>query len=341
MDLIGRARRLTNDAAVGVSDASWSIPRAVYKLSGRRLARSPQLYRAGIAYERLRYTHLPGMTAATERAYFKWHAAENFTGTGTVVDLGSWFGSTTSMLAAGVCANPRRAARSATIHAFDRFIWEPWMDAYAHMARFGPYSPGDSFQREFERVVRPWRDRIEVHTGDLCEQAWKEGPIEILLVDAMKSWDVTQHILREFFGNVIPGGGYVIHQDFSNCWTPWIHLTSHRLRDHLVPVHDIPRSETVVFRLGRAFGVHEDVLAVDRASFDDKGVSDAFAHSLRITQPEKHSGIHAAHAILMVYDGDLTRARELLDSLQRKGQLSSFHANAVRLAIDRASANDQ
>jgi hypothetical protein len=91
-----------------------------------------------------------------------------------------------------------------------------------------------------------------------------------------------------------------------------------------------------VFRLIRPFQAHEDVLALDRAAFDDKEVSEAFAHSLRITQPAKHSGIHAAHAMLSVYDGDLTSARRLLDDLERNGSVSSFHDGAVRGAIERA-----
>jgi hypothetical protein len=276
------------------------------------------------------------MTSATERAYFKWHAQENFSGVGEIVDLGSWFGSTTAAMAMGLRANQRPAARRVKIKAYDRFTWEPWMDLYASAARLGPYSAGDSFLPEFERVVRPWRERIQVHAGDLLEQSWSQGPIEVLLVDAMKSWELTLHILTHFYCDLTLPDSCLIHQDFSNCFTPWIPLVSYRLRDHFAPVQDIPRSETVVFRVLRPFERDADALRLTRASFDETEVREAFEHSLRITRAEKHSGIHAASAMLLVYDGDIASANERLHRLESERRLSEYHANAVRGAIERA-----
>src|SRR5207244_4836892 len=129
----------------------------------------------------------PGMTSANERAYFKWHAQEVFTGGGAIVDLGCWFGSTTAMLALGLYKNRRPAARRARIHAYDRFAWEPWMDDYVSAVRLGPYSPGDSFLPEFELTISRWRGSIDVHASDLLEERWQGPPIELLLVDAMKA----------------------------------------------------------------------------------------------------------------------------------------------------------
>jgi len=321
---------------VGLADASWSIPLILYKLSGRRLARSPQLYRAGVLRQRLVSRHLPGMTTVTERAYFKWHAQEIFGGRGAIVDLGSWFGSTTAALAMGLCANSHPAAQRAVIHAFDRFTWEPWMDSYAHAARFGSYSPGDTFLGEFEVVTRPWRHRIEVHGGDLLNQTWDDRPIEVLLIDAMKSWELAQHILIHFCGALMKDHGYLIHQDFSNCFTSWIPLVTYRLRNFLEPVQSVPRSETMVFRVVRLLEEHPDLLGMTRSSFDDMEVNEAFDFALRITDAEKHSGINAARAMLLVYDGDLAGAKERVDMLDRMGKLSEFHHAAVLGAIDRA-----
>jgi hypothetical protein len=122
VSLAGRSRETAIGVAVGVADAWWSVPLGVYRLSGGRLANSPQLYRAGVLRQQLQRDRLPGMTASTERAYFTWQTRELFTGRGTIVDLGSWFGSTTATLAAGLSANPRPAARDAVIHAYDRFV---------------------------------------------------------------------------------------------------------------------------------------------------------------------------------------------------------------------------
>jgi hypothetical protein len=153
-DIANRARALAGEARTWAADARWSVPLLAYRASGRRMGRSPELYRAWVPRQRRRAQRLPGMTTPTERAYFKWHAQEEFSGGGAIVDLGSWFGSTTVMLAMGVAANHRRTARDKVIHAFDRFAWEPWMDAYAGATRLGAYLPGDSFLPEFKLAVR-------------------------------------------------------------------------------------------------------------------------------------------------------------------------------------------
>ena len=279
------------------------------------------------------------MTSPPERAYFKWHTQEVFSGTGAVVDLGSWFGSTTATLAMGLERNPRLETRSTSIHAYDRFVWEPWMDSYADAARFGPYREGDSFLAEFEATVRPWRPRVEVHAGDLLEERWPGAPIEVLLVDAMKSWEVTDHISSEFFGALTEGRGHVIHQDFSNCFTPWIHLLTYRLREYLVPVQDVPGSETVVFKLTRALADPSNLPRVDRASFDAREIDDAFAHSMRITRGDKHSGITAASVMLLIYDGDIERAEDRLRTCLAAGRFSDYHAAALRGALGRATVD--
>lgn len=322
------------------SEGRWRLARWVYMLSGGRISKSGQLYRANIPRQRSMLEALPGMTSLTERAYFVWHTAEIFTGRGAIVDLGSWFGSTTATLAMGLAENRRPSAEGAVIDAFDRFVWESWMDAYGEMAHLGPYEAGASFLSEFERVVQPWRNRIRLHVGDIRQQSWGGGPIELLLVDAMKSWEVTRHVVTDFFPSLLPQAGYVIHQDFGNCWTPWIHLVSFRLRDWLVPVNDISGSECVVFRLTRPFEESVDQFHWNREAFGEEEVEEAFAHSLSITRPEKHSAVHGARAVLLVYDGKLAEASELLSNQERRGILNPHDAEQVRGAIRLAQSGE-
>jgi hypothetical protein len=309
---------------------------ALYRLSGRRLLRSPEHYRIEVP----RFArHRPiGMTTPTELAYLKWHAQEVLRGRGEVVDLGCWFGSTTVALARGLAGNPRREARRRAVHAYDRFIWERWMDGYAAMASFGPYAPGDSFRREFELAVAPWREQIEVHEADLLQERWDLGEIELLVVDAMKSWELAEHVVRGFFGRLLPGEAHVVHQDFAHCYTPWIHLLTYRLRDHMRPAVDVEGSETVVFFVSGPVGEVVGDLPLGRDSFDDLEVQAAFAHSLAITRPEKHSSIHAARVMLHVYDGELFAARRHLRRLERRGQLSELDARSLRQAITEAAS---
>jgi len=315
------------------------LPRlALYRISQGRAGNSQDLYRASIAWQPLTLGDVPGMTAVTERAYFAWHGRELFRGVGEIVDLGAWFGSTTASLASGLVKNRHPAARGRDVHAYDQFLWEPWMDDYAGLAAFGPYRAGDSFEGEFERVVAPWRDRIEVHAGDLHEQVWDAGAIEVLLVDAMKSWSLAQRIVTEFYPALVPGAAFVIHQDFCNAYTPWIHLSTYRLREHLTRVLDVPDSETVVFKLDRTLAGEPDVLELSRASFDRDEIDRAFAHSLSIADGSKHSGIRASHVMLHVYDGDLDLAQTTLTQYERAAQIDPYHARVLRSELDRTLA---
>jgi hypothetical protein len=315
-------------------DLAWAAPLALYRLSGRRLARSQHLYRPEIV--RQRRLGLPGMTTPSELAYFKWHAQEGFRGVGHVVDLGCWFGSTTAALAMGLAANPHSAVARVRIHAYDRFAWEPWMDAWSHLARQGPYAEGDTFLPEFETVVAPWRERVEVHRGDLLTQPWEHGGIELLLIDAMKSWRLAEHIVRVFFRALIPDVGHVLHQDYAHRYTPWINLLSYRLRDCLVPVLDVARSETVVFRVvGTPSDVVRDI-PLSRESFTDREIDCAFEYSLSITRPDKHSAIRTARVILQIRDGDLAGAHDRVRLLEKKAQVSEDDALLLQKAISEA-----
>jgi hypothetical protein len=271
------------------------------------------------------------MTTLTERAYFKWHAQEQVTGSGAIVDLGCWLGSTTASLAMGLTSNQRRAARSTMIHVYDLFIWDPRMAPHAQSIRFGPYEEGDSFRAEFELVVRRWRERIAVHEGDLERESWTDGPIELLLVDAMKSWDLASHILRHFFPALTPEEGYLCHQDFSHCFTPWIPLVSYRLRDYLEPVGDIPGSESLVFRLVRPLPAAE--LNLTRSSFDEREIDHAFQYWLSRTLSEKHSGLRAARVLLAHYDGDAERADSMRRSLAERDLLRPIHKTKLEAVL--------
>jgi hypothetical protein len=149
-----RIRALRTRVAVASSDLAWTVPAALHRASGGRWFSGFPLYRAEIVPARLRDTFLPGMTSPSERAYFTWHARELVTGAGALVDLGSWLGSTTAALAIGLRANRSDAASRTRIHAYDRFLWEPWMDVYAGLVAGGAPAPGASFVTAFEATRR-------------------------------------------------------------------------------------------------------------------------------------------------------------------------------------------
>lgn len=152
---------------------------------------------------------------------------------------------------------------------------------------------------------------------------------------AVVSSDLSWAISDTFLSSVRAGNGYVIHQDFAYCYTPWIHVLTYRLRDLLVPVQDVVRSGTVVFR---ARGGLESGSIGDLASADLAELGNAVAYSLNITTREKHSGIHAASVMVHIYRRDLERARARLAELRTKHLLSSFHTHVLRDELDRAQS---
>lgn len=139
--------------------------------------------------------------------------------------------------------------------------------------------------------------------------------------------------LLSFYPALEPSTGYLIHQDFSHCWTPWILLVSYRLRDFLALVKEIPRSETVLFRGIRPLASNAGALALSRESFDDAEIKDAFEYWLAATTTEKHSGIRASRVMLSIYDGDCERAASMLRSLVREKLLDDFHVKTLEIAL--------
>jgi hypothetical protein len=156
----------------------------------------------------------------------------------------------------------------------------------------------------------------------------------------MKSWDLSSRVVSQFYPSLLPVHGYVLHQDFASWYTPWIHLISYRLRDYLVPAVDIARSESVVFRLVQPLPPDLDLT---RASLDEHEIELAFAHSLAITRPEKHSGIRAASVMMAHHDGDTARGLRTAQSLAERGLLNEYHtcilATNPEVALSQLSAD--
>jgi len=274
-----------------------------------------------------------GMTSFGERAYCQWYAESIHAGDGAIVDLGCWLGSTTIPLAIGLERNRAPAAASSRIHAFDLFRWDPAMDPYVRGTRVeGRFAEGDRFVDAFVEGLGRRRRWVDVYEADLSETAWDGGPIEFLVVDAMKSWPLASNIVSGFFVALIPGQSLVFHQDFAHWYTPWIHLLQYRLRDSFELAYDIPRSDGAVFRLIRPLPPGLLSGAYDYDAFDAPEVEAAFDYSLRLSRPEKHPNIRAAKAKLFLEVGDRERAGAELARCRAEG--ISFESD-LRLVASR------
>lgn len=183
---------------------------------------------------------IPSMISHEERQYLIWLTETQAEGWGAIVDLGPWLGASSAALAEGV---RRRGART-RIQSFDCFKW-----VRAYMESQAPLNlpDGVDFLQEFLRQVGDYRAWIEPHVQDLTSYRWSEGPIEILFVDAAKSWDLLNAILTGFGDALVPGRSRVVFQDFRYHMTHWLPLVTDSRPDVWAEVENVGSGSTVTF----------------------------------------------------------------------------------------------
>jgi hypothetical protein len=278
----------------------------------------PELSQLLVLSPRLR--QMFGMTSITERAYLLWYARNEFADSGAIVELGCWLGSTTMPLAMGLAENPKVNGPRPRIYSYDNFRWDTKLEPLvAGTSLAGRFRDGDSFQHEFESRVARWRESIIVCAGDLAVGHWEHGPIEFLLVDAMKSWALANRTLDRFYPAMIPGRSLLFHQDFAHWFTPWIHLTHFRLRRYFQMVYEVPRSSSVVFRLREAIPRELTSTQYSYAMFDNDEIDAAFDYSMSLVSSDKHASIAAAKVMCLLQSGDLDRAERELARCRTQG----------------------
>jgi hypothetical protein len=256
-----------------------------------------------------------GMTCKEEQKYFRHYARTLYTGAGEIVDLGCWLGSTTIPLAQGLRRNPRGTGRH--IHAYDLFVWQKWMDPFLPGCARN-YRVGESFLDEFHARTRAYADRIKAHPGDLRRLGWNGGPIEFLLVDAMKNWELAAFVVAHFFPNLTPGSGLVVQQDFKHYYTSWVHPIQYRLRDYFSFKTDVPDSGSAAFRLRRPLDLDLGWLA-DLKGLPDQEIDEAFAWSLSLVEAPSRPNIAAAKVMHFIHLDRLADAKRALEGFIRQG----------------------
>jgi hypothetical protein len=224
---------------------------------------------------------------------------------GTIVDLGCFMGSTAIALSQGVIASGRREE----IIAYDLFTWAEWMDGSPTQ---GVYRPGDCFLPEARRYARDHGGGlISMHQADLSQYEWDGRPIALLLVDAMKSFDVARQVARSFYPALVPGA-LVIHQDYKHFYTSWIHILQYRLRDHFQFLRSVPDGGTVVFTVASPIPAEEARAQADFGSIEDGEIEQAFHYSMSLLPADQIANIAAAQAMLYYHLGRHDRALAML-----------------------------
>lgn len=241
-------------------------------------------------------------------------AKDEFTGEGAIVDLGTWLGGSTMALLEGSARNAHPKATAQTVHAFDKFELNAFLKEHYRYPELKDIPVGGSFLPVFNHQMRKWSSRLRTYPGDLTLIGWKDGPIELLHVDIMKTWALANAVVQDFFPHLIPGRSLIFHQDFVHYNTVWIHVLMHRFREHFETVRHIPNTTTVIFRYRsaipesaykRTYGPEDFSLEEVRAAFE---WSRAQVHRDTL----RYFNIDAAEVMYHVRVGDKAKAAELL-----------------------------
>jgi Methyltransferase domain len=249
----------------------------------------------------------PSMITRSEAEFFSECARGPLPPEGAIVDLGCFMGSTAIALARGLI----EAGRGEQVLAYDLFTWAEWMNG---SPTYGLYMPGDDFLPEARRYARDHGGGlIQMHKEDLSEYLWNGRPIALLLVDAMKNFDLARQIARTFYPALLPGT-VVIHQDFKHYYTPWIHVLQYRLREHFEVIRSIADGGTVAFRLTIPISEKEAYAISDLEAIPDDEVERVFQYSMGLLPPGETANVAAAHVMLYHH---LARDERALEPLAR------------------------
>lgn len=290
------------------SRARFEAVRRVRRLGNRSLRG-----RAGAKWRRA-----VGMTTPEELAWLADHVANEVQGVGSLVDLGCFLGSSTEAMAEGLVRNPR--AGGSEIHAYDLFRWESWMEqSVAGTPVADRFSEGESFLPYVAKRLAPWGERVVLHEGDLLEETWSGGPIELLFVDAAKSLALGNALARNFLPALVPGAGVVVEQDFAHYFTPWVHVRAFRRRDAFRTVVHVPFSGSVVFRYARELDGEELARPVIPAEVSEEELEAIFDWALLQVEAWMRPNVWAARVMWEIHFGSAEGARRALELGRRKG----------------------
>jgi hypothetical protein len=174
---------------------------------------------------------IPTMLSKHERRLLYSLARDYATGDAAIVDAGCFLGGSTTALLAGVRDRPR-PWRGPPVASYDLFRVEPYT-VQKFFADDGSVRVGDSFRQRFERNVAGFEVAHVVREGDITEIGWSGEPIDILFLDVLKTWEINDAVLRDFFPCLRPGRSVIVHQDYGCGWTPWIPITVELMGDSL------------------------------------------------------------------------------------------------------------
>lgn len=179
-----------------------------------------------------------------EAAITKKIVAQNYRGTGIIVDAGSFLGKSTVALASGLIIPLEGRKPVVAIDRFiatDRYIMDCFNKAGIEIAF------GQSFLPLFLANIEGIHSLVEVLAGDVHQVGVMSSPIEILFLDIVKSIDINRFVILRWF-SLLKKGATVIQQDFYSPAFPWIAVSMGALSEYFEIEYERV-GESCVFKL--------------------------------------------------------------------------------------------
>ena len=174
---------------------------------------------------------IPTMLSKTERKLLYGLARDYATGDAAIVDGGSFLGGSTAAILAGV-RDRVPPWDGPPVASYDLFR----VDSYMVEKFFPDRTHGDSFREEFDAHVARFDVPHQVREGDIAQIGWDGGPIDVLFLDVLKSPQVADAVVRDFFPSLVPGRSVIVHQDYAAHYIPWVPIGVELMCDSLTLV---------------------------------------------------------------------------------------------------------
>lgn len=187
-----------------------------------------------------------GLISPAEERYLYWLTSSLYAGEGAVVELGSWFGRSAIALGAGL----RDAGYDSALYCFDRFLWRESFNSSVKIADVQLGEGGD-FMPYFLANVRPVYPDVRATKTTIEELTWDGSPIELLFVDAPKSFVDLAAALLAFGPALTVDRSLLILQDFFFSPAFPLSMTVAAMADDVELVHTVQGSSTAAFVLRR------------------------------------------------------------------------------------------
>lgn len=267
-----------------------------------------------------------GMIGDEERRSYHFLARFALKGEGAIVDAGAFIGSSGFCFASGLARNPHVFKGRNIIHSFDRFWVAEDYVGQSIRDSVRPIKAGERFRDIFDWQIGMFKEYFVVHEGDMLEQKWEGGRIDLLFIDIAKTAELNAHLIKIFFPSLIPGASLLIHQDFYHCWHPYIHISMEYLRhrfeilDSYISYHSrlyrliqMPTEEEMQRMVAYDFSASERLALLDQFIANESGMMRGMAHCVKLCQLWMDSdvaGYDAARAV-MATEFELAQSSEL------------------------------